>query len=116
MEDNNLTLHMMNIISLTKHKLLLHKATESLSGISSDIYIYTESKFEPDHKSVQHKTISHSCQEPGQGGMTFIINNNVDVAGTDNNISDTVFLTLQRGKATTIIVGTIIETNLDHKD
>ena len=107
----------MNIRSLTKQKLLFHKATESLTGFSPDIYIFTESKFSPkEQKILQHKTTLHNCQETGQGGTTIIINNKrISIVDSDTNISDTVFLTIQVGKTTTIRVGTYFHHRIKDK-
>jgi len=103
----SLTLRMMNIRTLTKQKLLLHKATEILTNNTPDIYIYTESKFKPKDEDIyKHRTIAHSCPEPGKAGTTLVINNKIDVIEIDDKISDTIFATIQKKKTTAIIVGT----------
>ncbi len=106
-QTDSITLFMMNIRSLTKQKLQLLKATTRLSNFSPDIYIYTESKFDPtQHIPKSNTNVFHSSHEEGQGGTTIITSNNINIIDADTRISDTIFLTIQKGKTTTLIVGT----------
>ncbi len=106
-EIDSITLFMMNIRSLTKQKLQLIKATMKLSNFTPDISIYTESKYDPTkHISRPNTNIFHSGHEEGQGSTTIITSNSLNIIEADTTISDTVFLTTQKGKATTFIIGT----------
>ncbi len=98
---------MMNIRSLSKRKLQLIKASTSLSGFTPDIYIYTESKYDSSqYNTIPHNNIYHSSHIEGQGGTTIITNKTLNIIEAGTSIPNTIYLTIQKGKAFTFIVGT----------
>ncbi len=117
--DQNLsdfTLRLSNIRSLTKEKLNIDRATESLLRISPDAYIYVESRFDPSESTVsRYRQVFHSSQEDGQGGTTVLIKKDAGVSFSEVRIPDTVILVIHKGRNVIILAGTYQSHRLTNK-
>lgn len=115
-QDSTLTLRMANIRSLTKEKLQIDRATESLLNSTPDVYIYTETRQDPtDDYLKKYKQIFHSSTEEGKGGTTVLVSNKIPVIYSETKIPDTVMVVLQKGNANIILTGTYLSHRLKDK-
>ncbi len=111
-----LSLRMSNIRSLTKEKINIDRATESILGISPDAYIYVESRFDPSQSSLsKYRQVFHSSREEGQGGTTVLLRKSIGVSFSETQIPDTVVLVLHKGRATIILAGIYLSHRLGNK-
>ena len=115
-KDSIFSLRLANIRSLTKEKLQIDKASESLLNSSPDVYVYVESRQKPPDDSLQKcRQVFHSSTEEGRGGTTILVKKNIGVSHSETNIPDTVLLVLHKGKATMILAGTYISQRVNDR-
>lgn len=114
--ESSFILRMANIRSLTKEKLLVDRATESLLSTTPDAYIYVESRYNPTDESLtKSKQVFHCATEEGRGGTTILVRKHINVSFSETHIPDTVLLVLHKGKSTVILAGTYLSHRINDK-
>ena len=107
---------MANVRSLTKGKLLIDRATESLLSTTPDAYIYVESRYDPtDDNLSKHKQVFHCAAKERRGGTTILVRKNINISFSETHIPDTVLLVLHKGKSTIILAGTYLSHRINDK-
>jgi len=102
--ESTLTLRMANIRSLTREKLQIDRAMESLTNATPDVYVYVESRHKPvDNNLQKYRQVFHSTMEEGRGGTTILVNKKMSINFSETNIPDTVLLVLQKAQSTVIL-------------
>lgn len=115
-EESKFSIRVANIRSLTREKLQIDRATESLLGTTPDVYIYVESRFKPSGDMLQkYRHVFHSSAEEGRGGTTILVKKDINVSFSETNVPDTVILVLHRCKTTLVLAGTYLSQRVTDK-